>query len=61
MLWVDGQRSSSFLLVKMSMATKWTLAWPCLPVFEVDISTILQGRFLMTTKPFFLKAEHCIG
>jgi hypothetical protein len=31
--------------VKMSSATMWTLAWPCLPVFEVDISTILQGRF----------------
>ena len=26
------------------MATRWTLACPCLPVFEVDISTILQGR-----------------
>ena len=29
----------------MSRATRWTLACPCLPVFEVDISTILQGRF----------------
>ena len=29
----------------MSRATRCTLAWPCLPVFEVDISTILQGRF----------------
>jgi hypothetical protein len=61
MLWVEGQRSSSFLAVKMSMAVRWTLAWPCLPVFEVVISTILQGRFLMTTKPFFLRAEHCMG
>jgi len=61
MLWVDGHNSSSFLPVKISMATKWTLAWPCFPVFEVDISTILQGRLLITTKPFFLKAEHCIG
>jgi hypothetical protein len=26
MLWVDGHRSSSFLPVKMSMATRWTLA-----------------------------------
>lgn len=26
MLWVDGDRSSSFLPVKMSMAVKWTLA-----------------------------------
>jgi len=25
-LWVDGDRSSIFLLVKMSMATMWTLA-----------------------------------
>ena len=61
MLWVEGDRSSNFLPVKMSMATMWTLAWPCLPVLEVDISTILHGRFLMTTCPFFLKAEHCIG
>ena len=33
------------LPVKISRATKWTLAWPCFPVLEVDISTILQGRF----------------
>ena len=26
------------------MPTRCTLAWPCLPVLEVDISTILQGR-----------------
>jgi len=26
MLWVDGDRSSNFLPVKMSRATKWTLA-----------------------------------
>lgn len=26
MLWVDGHSSSSFLEVKMSIATKWTLA-----------------------------------
>ena len=26
MLWVEGHNSSSFLAVKMSMATKWTLA-----------------------------------
>ena len=25
------------------------------------MSTILHGRFLMTTKPFFRSAEHCIG
>ncbi len=61
MLWVEGERSSSFLPVKMSMATRWTLAWPCLPVLEVDMSTILQGRFLITTCPFFRRAEHCMG
>lgn len=38
-----------------------TLAWPCLPVLEVDISTILHGRPLSTTKPFLRNAEHCIG
>ena len=59
MLWVDGQSSSSFLPLKMSMAVRWTLAWPCFPVLEVVISTILQGRLLMTTNPPFLKAEHC--
>lgn len=61
MLWVEGQRSSSFLPVKMSIPTRWTLAPPCLPVLEVDISTILQGRPLITTYPFFRRAEHCIG
>lgn len=60
-LWVEGQRSSNFLPVKISIATRWTLAWPCLPVFEVLISTILHGRPLMTTNPFFLNAEHCCG
>ena len=29
---------------RTSIATRWTLAWPCLPVLEVDMSTILQGR-----------------
>ena len=43
MLWVEGQISSSFLPLKMSIPTKWTLACPCLPVLEVDISTILQA------------------
>merc|ERR1719422_1729528 len=61
MLWVDGQISSSFFPVKISRATMWTLACPCLPVLEVDISTILHGRFLIMTKPFFLRAEHCMG
>lgn len=73
-LWVEGQISSYFLPVKISMATRWTLAkksvnktlnievqlyntshlltyqlleilpWPCFPVLDVDISTILQGK-----------------
>lgn len=38
-----------------------TLAWPCLPVLEVDISTILQGRPFSSTKPFLRRAEHCMG
>lgn len=40
------------------MAMRWTLACPCLPVLEVDMSMILQGRPLMTTCPPFLRAEH---
>lgn len=32
-----------------------------IPVFEVDISTILQGRPLSMTNPFLRRAEHCIG
>merc|ERR1719284_2128667 len=27
----------------MSCATKWHLAWPCLPVFEVETSMTLHG------------------
>lgn len=45
----------------MWRSEKLTLAWPCLPVLEVDISTILHGRPLSTTKPFLRNAEHCIG
>lgn len=43
-----------------SIATKWTLACPCFPVFEVDMSTILQGLPLITTWPFFRSPEHCM-
>lgn len=39
----------------------FTLACPCLPVLEVVISTILQGRPFSMTKPFFLSAEHWMG
>ena len=38
-----------------------TLAWPCLPGLDVDISTILQGRPLITTCPFLRRVEHCTG
>ena len=34
----EGVRSSYFFPVKMSMATKWHFAWPCLPVFDVETS-----------------------
>ena len=57
--WVYNKHSSNFKPtnsvytdifspVKMSRATRWTLACPCFPVLEVDISTILQGRFYNT-------------
>jgi len=39
----------------------FTLACPCLPVLDVLISMILQGKPLIMTKPFFLRAEHCCG
>lgn len=61
MLCVEGQISSYFLELNISMPTRWTLAWPCFPVLEVDISTILQGRDFNMTKPFLRNAEHCIG
>lgn len=38
-LWEEGTISSSFLAVKISIPTKWHLAWPCLPVLEVETST----------------------
>ena len=37
-LWEEGHMSSYFLLVKMSRAVKLHLAWPCLPVFDVETS-----------------------
>lgn len=43
-LWDEGVRSSYFLPVKMSTATKWHLAWPCLPVLEVATSTTWAGQ-----------------
>lgn len=43
-LCVEGHMSSSFLPVKMSMAVKLHLAWPCLPVLEVDTSTTCTAR-----------------
>ena len=59
MLWVDGDKSSNFLPVKISMATMWTLAWPCLPslgsrhfddlawpVLDDDVAVLPQGGAL---------------
>lgn len=44
-LWEEGTSSSIFLPVKMSVAVKWHLAWPCLPVLEVVTSmTCARGR-----------------
>ena len=37
-LWEEGTSSSIFLPVKMSVAVKWHLAWPCFPVLEVVTS-----------------------
>ena len=37
------------------------LACPCLPVLDVDISTILHGRPFSITCPFLRRAEHCWG
>ena len=42
-LWEEGVRSSYFLPVNTSMATKWHLAWPCLPVLEVDTSATCRA------------------
>lgn len=41
----DGVRSSYFLPVKISMATKWHFACPCLPVFDVETSATCKHRF----------------
>ena len=38
LLWEEGVRSSYFFPVKMSIPTKWHLAWPCFPVLEVETS-----------------------
>ena len=46
-----GTRSSIFLPVKMSCATKWHLAWPCFPVFDVETSMTLQGLPLIMMWP----------
>lgn len=67
---MDGRDNSLTSLVKETEFFKTkapalqylpTLAWPCFPVFEVDISTILQGRPFSITKPFLRRAEHCMG
>jgi hypothetical protein len=63
MLWDEGVISSYFLPVKMSTHTKLHLAWPCLPVLEVDTSTtcgsprarmrraVIQGIYGMQLSP----------
>lgn len=38
-----------------------TLACPCFPGCDLTISTILQGLFLMTMWPPFLRDEACAG
>mmetsp|Transcript_9990 Transcript_9990/g.28114 ORF Transcript_9990/g.28114 Transcript_9990/m.28114 type:complete len:211 (+) Transcript_9990:203-835(+) len=60
-LWDEGHRSSHFLLVKMSSATMWALAWPCFPVFEVEISATLHGCPLIITWEPFLSSPACWG
>ena len=40
----EQNRESTRKRIRTSIATRWTLAWPCLPVLEVDMSTILHGR-----------------
>lgn len=50
-LWEEGTISSSFLAVKISIATKWHLAWPCLPVLEVETSTTYPSTNKQTTNP----------
>ena len=47
-VWDPGITSSWTVPSKMSLAVKRHLAWPCLPVLEVETETTLQGRFLMT-------------
>merc|ERR1719401_1421690 len=54
-----GQRSSYFLPVKMSNATMCALAWPCLPVFDVDTSATLHGWPLIITWEPFLISPAC--
>jgi len=43
-LWEEGVRSSYFLPVKISIATKWHFAWPCFPVLDVATSTTCDAR-----------------
>lgn len=43
-LWEEGTISSSFFPVNISIPTKWHLAWPCLPVLEVETSTTCHKK-----------------
>ena len=40
----EGTSSSIFLPVKISVAVKWHLAWPCLPVLEVVTSITWEKK-----------------
>lgn len=40
----EGTSSSILRCVKMSSATKWHFAWPCLPVLDVETSTTCAHR-----------------
>ncbi|KAH9418515.1 hypothetical protein DERP_011377 [Dermatophagoides pteronyssinus] len=57
---VTNPSSLTSISCKISKIT-CTLAWPCLPVFEVLISMTLHGRPLIMTKPFLRSDEHCTG
>merc|ERR1712226_979247 len=58
---VEGDMLSYFLSVKMSSAVNTHLAWPCLPVLEVLMSTTLQGKPLINKYPPFLTAPASDG
>ena len=56
-LWEEGTISSSFFPLKISMPTKWHLAWPCLPVLEVETSTTYKIGNDTTKKTILVQGE----